>query len=122
MSSSTTCLLFLLAVSFSGVWAESNKSRIARDEESIAIELYYTANSQRDGEFVVSQLSAELRDPLYPNLVVITMSIGPGVSIRGEPDNYSCHDAEEVKEANICATSLLHVSAFSLFLYLLKSC
>lgn len=118
MSSSTTCLLFLLAVSFSGVWAESNKSRIARDEESIAIELYYTANSQRDGDFVVSQLSAELRDPLYPNLVVITMSIGPGVSIRGEPGNYSCHDADEEQKTNICATSLLHVSGTSFLLFL----
>lgn len=104
---SSFCFLFLIFLVFDANCARILARNGTHARSTINIELFYSATSQKDGDFVVSQLAPELQDPFYPNLFVIALASG-GLSLA---ENGSCQDAEN---GNLCATGLLHVSLFVL--------
>lgn len=99
---------------FNTICAGNTTRNGTRDESTIDIELYYTANSQKDADFVVSQLAAELKDPQYPHLIELALSSGGGITID---ENGNC----QAETSGLCETSLLHVSGsvFELLISLL---
>ena len=101
---SSSCLLLALV----GLALAANQTTKSTKASSLDISYYYSVASDKDGDFILTQLIPQLQDPTN-DLLLRTLPIGGVEFISNEEWQYFCHGKKDVCQTSKIQVRLPHV-------------